>query len=54
LETARANTRERSTDRLFATYDRIFEDFQKRRELFTDIEKAKEFDYAAEINLEKE
>lgn len=45
LETARANTREASTDRLFATYDRMYEDFQKRREAFTDIEQAKEFDF---------
>lgn len=49
LETARANTREASTDRLFATYDRLYEDFQARRELFTDIEKAKEFDFVREL-----
>ena len=49
LETARANTREASTDRLFATYDRIYEDFQLRKELFTDIEKAKEFDFVKEL-----
>lgn len=49
LETARANTREASTDRLFATYDRIYEDFQNRRELFTDIEKAKDFDFVKEL-----
>src|SRR5690606_2791154 len=36
LATARANTREASTDRLFATYDEIYEDFKRRRELFTD------------------
>lgn len=46
LATARANTREASTDRLFATYDRVFEDFNNRRELFTDTEAAKNFDYA--------
>ena len=45
LETARANTREASTDRLFATYDQLWEDFNSRRELFTDIEKSKEFDF---------
>jgi glycosyltransferase involved in cell wall biosynthesis len=45
LETARANTREASTDRLFATYDQHWEDFNSRRELFTDIEKSKEFDF---------
>lgn len=45
LETARANTREASTERLIATYDKIYEDFQKRKELFTDVEAAKDFDY---------
>ncbi len=49
LKTARANTREASTDRLFATYDRIYEDFQNRRELFTDLEKAKDFDFVKEL-----
>ena len=45
LETARANTREASTDRLFATYDEMWEDFNARKELFTDIGKSKEFDF---------
>lgn len=45
LETARANSREASTDRLFATYDRMWEDFNARKEMFTDIEKSKEFDF---------
>ena len=49
LETARANTREASTDRLFATYDKIYKDFQNRKELFTNIEKAKEFDFVNEL-----
>lgn len=49
LATARENTREASTDRLFATYDKIFEDFQKRRDLFTDIEAAKEFDFVTGV-----
>jgi len=44
--TVRANTREISTDRLFATYDRMYDDFQKRNELFTNREKAKHFDFA--------
>jgi phosphatidylinositol alpha 1,6-mannosyltransferase len=48
LETARANTREISTDRLFQTYDRIYEDFQRRPELFTDIDAANDFDYYRE------
>lgn len=45
LETAARNTREASTDFLIATYDKMYEDFQRRRELFTDREKAKTFDY---------
>lgn len=49
LETARANTREASTDRLFATYDRLYEDFQTRRALYTDNEKSKGFDFVGEL-----
>jgi glycosyltransferase involved in cell wall biosynthesis len=33
VRTARENTREAATDRLFATYDEIYEDFLKRKEL---------------------
>ena len=53
LAAARANTREASTDRLFATYDKIYEDFQNRRELFTDVEAAKNFDYVNEVIASK-
>jgi len=49
LTTARENTRERSTDRLFATYDRIYEHFEENRELFVDIEAAKDFDFVEEV-----
>jgi glycosyltransferase involved in cell wall biosynthesis len=49
LSTARENTREASTDRLFATYDKIYEHFERNRELFTDLAAAKEFDYLDEI-----
>lgn len=45
LATAEQNTRERSTDRLLETYDKMFADFQTRNELFTDIAAAKSFDY---------
>jgi phosphatidylinositol alpha 1,6-mannosyltransferase len=48
LETALNNTRVASTDRLFATYDRLWEDFQQREELFTDIEESKKFDFVRE------
>jgi len=54
FEAVRANTREISTDRLLATYDRMYEDFQKRKELFTDKEKSKEFDFVRELLLEKQ
>jgi glycosyltransferase involved in cell wall biosynthesis len=49
LETARANTREASTERLIATYDKIYEDFQRRKELFTDVNAAKVFDFVGEL-----
>ena len=45
LVTATENTRERSTDRLLETYDKMYEDFQSRKELFTDIAATKSFDY---------
>jgi glycosyltransferase involved in cell wall biosynthesis len=51
LETARQNTREKSTDNLLATYDRMYEDFQRRRELFTDIEASKNFDFVEEFDF---
>ena len=34
LETAKNNTREKSTDFLLETYDKIYEDFQKRQRTF--------------------
>lgn len=40
------NTREKSTDFLLATYDRLWEDFQKRNELFTDRKASERFDFA--------
>lgn len=46
LETANQNTREISTDRLLATYDKLYEDFKNRNELFTDRELAKVFDFS--------
>ena len=49
LETAGNNTREKSTDFLFATYDKLYEDFQRRKELFTDREKAENFDFADKL-----
>lgn len=45
LKTADENTREKSTDNLIATYDRLLEDFRKRKELFTDTEASAGFDF---------
>lgn len=47
VATAIANNRERSTDKLFATYDRMFDDFENRRDLFTDTERSRSFDYVS-------
>ncbi len=47
IATAIANSRERSTDHLFETYDRMFDDFESRRSLFTDPEEPRSFDYAS-------
>ncbi len=52
LETARTNTREASTDRLFATYDLVYKDFQQRREMFTDIDKVRKFDFVSKALCE--
>lgn len=49
LATARENTREASTDRLFATYDEIYEHFERNRELFVDVNEAKNFDFVSEV-----
>jgi glycosyltransferase involved in cell wall biosynthesis len=48
VQTALENTREKSTDNLFATYDRMYEDFERRKDLFTDIEATKDFDFVKE------
>lgn len=48
IETARENTREKSTDFLFATYDRMYEDFQRRKELFAYKDKT-DFDFAEKL-----
>lgn len=45
VATARANTREIATDRLFDAYDRIFEVFHTEPELFTDVAASRSFDY---------
>lgn len=49
VRTAREHTRERSTDRLFETYDKIYEDFTSRPEMFTDGPSAKNFDFKGKL-----
>jgi len=45
FEAVENNTRIKSTDFLIETYDKLYEDFQKRNELFTDEEASKKFDF---------
>ncbi len=53
FETAKANTRQQSTDSLFETYDKMYQDFSNRKELFAYTDKTN-FDFSKEIikNLE--
>lgn len=51
LETARSNTREASTDNLFATYDKLYDYFQRNRELFTDREAASAFSFTELLDV---
>lgn len=51
LETAISNTREASTELLFATYDSMYEDFHVRNDLFTNIEEPRTFDYSRITDL---
>ncbi len=45
FEAVQNNTRIKSTDFLIETYDKLYEDFQKRNELFTNEEASKTFDF---------
>ena len=45
LKTAEENSLNKSTGLLFKTYDRLWEEFQTRNELFTDEEATKRFDF---------
>ncbi len=45
FEAVQNNTRIKSTDNLLATYDKLYEDFQKRNEMFTNENAAKNFDF---------
>lgn len=53
LKTAAAHTRERSTDFLIETYQRLWDDFQQRNELFTDREAAGNFDFVNQLVSEE-
>lgn len=52
LETAREHTWEASTDRLFALYDKLYEDFCRRRELYVYKTELKEINFARELLTE--
>ena len=52
LQTALENTREAATDRLLDTYDLMYEDFNSRRDLFTNNESAKDFNFVKMITRE--
>jgi glycosyltransferase involved in cell wall biosynthesis len=54
IATAHANTREASTDRLFAAYDGMYEHFERNRDLFVDLDAAKHFDFVDEILTTKD
>lgn len=52
VATAKENSREGSTDNLFATYDSMYEDFRNRNELYCDREKASRFDYTDILDID--
>ncbi len=43
IKTALENTREKSTDNLFATYDKMYQDFQRHKHISTDVNITKGF-----------
>ena len=45
-ETSKNYSWEKSTDRLFSTYDRLYEDFKRRSKHFSGREISKDFNYA--------
>ncbi|MGH7784806.1 MAG: glycosyltransferase family 4 protein, partial [Candidatus Binatia bacterium] len=51
LETAQINSREASTDRLIATYDEIFADFQQRNRLYVGVDEPNGFNYSELIKV---
>ena len=51
IETARTLTWEFSTDRLFALYDKMFEDFSRRRDLHVYKPEAEKIDFAEQLSF---
>lgn len=51
VETALANTREASTDRLIDTYQKMYADFRERNDLFTNREATKNVNYLEFIDV---
>ena len=51
VETALANTREASTDRLLDTYEKMYADFRERNDLFTNREATKNVNYLEFIDV---
>ena len=49
IETARTLTWENSTDKLFALYDKMYEDFSRRRDLHVYQPQSGKIDFAAEM-----
>jgi alpha-1,6-mannosyltransferase len=50
LVTAANNSRDKSTDFLFETYDKIYEDFQSRNDLYTNADKPAKMNYADQFS----
>lgn len=47
FEAVQNNTRTKAADNLLATYDKLYEDFQRRNELFTDRQAAKKYNFVS-------
>jgi glycosyltransferase involved in cell wall biosynthesis len=54
LDTARRHTWEASTDRLFALYDRMYEEFRRHNELYAYKDEPKEVNFVKELLTELE
>ena len=53
FEAVQNNTRIKSTDFLIETYDKLYEDFQRRKSLFTDQQASKEFNFLPLLKSEQ-